>query len=134
MNQLTLAARIKTFRKSLFQTQQQFAHALRIKSLSVCLWETGKCEPSPAALIAMGNLAAFHVLADESIFFYERAGIDLVAFRCIATGLPLPKVRRLEAPFTFGKLLAHPDFMERMTEILRFAQEQFFAELIKEWK
>ena len=37
---------IKTVREKLLLTQEELATALGVNSVTVCRWETGKCEPT----------------------------------------------------------------------------------------
>ena len=38
--------KIKTLRDKLLMTQEELATALGVNSVTVCRWETGKCEPT----------------------------------------------------------------------------------------
>ena len=43
---MTYAEKVKNAREKLLLTQDEFAEKLGVNSITVCRWETGKCEPN----------------------------------------------------------------------------------------
>ena len=43
---MTYSKKIKSARERLLLTQEEFAAKLGVNSVTVCRWETGKCEPT----------------------------------------------------------------------------------------
>ena len=43
---MSYSEKIKLIREELLLTQQELAIALGVNSVTVCRWETGKCEPT----------------------------------------------------------------------------------------
>ena len=54
---------IKTLRNHLLLTQEELAATLGVNSVTVCRWETGKCEPTMKAKRAIKKLIEDHHLS-----------------------------------------------------------------------
>lgn len=59
-----MADEIKSIRKALGMTQQEFAHTLGVHAMSVSRWERGKLEPSQMAVNFMRVLQRVPKLID----------------------------------------------------------------------
>ena len=56
---------IKIAREKLLMTQEELAHELGVNSVTVCRWETGKCEPTMKAKKAFREFCTTHGLKLE---------------------------------------------------------------------
>ena len=78
----TLNERIKKVRKSLDLTQQEFADKLNIKRNTVATYETGKSNPSDAAVVLICktfNVSETWLRTGEGEMFVERTKDDELA-------------------------------------------------------
>ena len=62
---MTYGEKIKTAREKLLLTQEEFASEIGVNAITVCRWETGKCEPTLKAKRAFRDFCATHGLKFE---------------------------------------------------------------------
>ena len=62
---MTYSEKIKTAREKLLLTQEEFAAELGVNSITVCRWETGKCEPTLKAKRVFRDFCEEHGLKFE---------------------------------------------------------------------
>ena len=62
---MTYSEQIKNVREKLLMTQEELAHELGVNSVTVCRWETGKCEPTMKAKKAFRDFCMAHGLKFE---------------------------------------------------------------------
>lgn len=62
---MTYAEKIKNAREKLLLTQEELALELGVNAITVCRWETGKCEPTLKAKRAFRDFCEVHGLKFE---------------------------------------------------------------------
>lgn len=62
---MTYSEKIKLVRERLLLTQEELAAKLGVNSVTICRWETGKCEPALKAKRSFRDFCAEQGLAFE---------------------------------------------------------------------